>query len=67
MSQTNGVSEKHWLLPLKYIGTDFRKLQASSRFFKHTLDVSGVMKLAQIIYEHRGYVHIFLMTLMKMM
>ena len=26
--------------------TDFRKLQASSRFFS-TLDVSGVMKLAQ--------------------
>ena len=55
MSETNGVSEKQWLLPLKYIGIDFRKLQASSRFFKHKLDVSGVMKLAQKIFEHRGY------------
>ena len=38
-----------------YIGTDFRKLQASSRWFKHTLDVSGVMKHAQKIFEQWGY------------
>ena len=32
--------------------TDFRKLQASSRFFKYTLGVSGVIKLAP---KHWGF------------
>ena len=48
LSETNGISEKQMVASFEiYIGTDFRKLQASSHWFKHTLDVSGVIKLAQ--------------------